>query len=71
MSIITIDPQTYDNILTKTIAHFINSGMDLIAARALAKEQMEASFRKADDRDVRYLDDGTFELDLKEHGIYD
>lgn len=61
MSIATIDPQTYDNILTKTIAHFINSGMDLIAARALAREQMEASFRKTDDA----------ELDLKEHGIYD
>jgi hypothetical protein len=64
MSIATIDPQTYDNILTRTIAHFIDSGMDLIAARQLAKEQMASSFVKGDDRDRDW------ELDYKENGIY-
>jgi hypothetical protein len=62
MSITTIDPQTYDNILTRTIAHYIDSGMDLIAARQLAKEQMAFSFTKGNDRD--------WELDHKENGIY-
>lgn len=65
MSILTVDPQTYDNILARTIAHYLDSGMDLIAARQLAKEQMASSFVKGDDRDR----DDT--LDQEESGIYD
>lgn len=65
MSIATIDPQTYDNIQVRTIAHYLDSGMDLIAARQLAKEQMASSFVKGDDRDR----DDT--LDQEESGIYD
>lgn len=64
MSILTVDPQTYDNILGQSIAYWIDQGMDLIAARQLAKEQMASSFVKGDDRDR----DDT--LDQEESGIY-
>ena len=64
MSIATVDPQTYDDILQRTIAHYIDSGMDLLAARQLAREQMATSFAKGEDTS---RDD---ELDLKENGIY-
>ena len=64
MSIMTIDPQTYDNIQVQTIAGFVDQGFDLLAARNLAKEYMKRSFRKGNNTD---RDD---ELDQKENGIY-
>ncbi len=64
MSIATIDPQTYDNILQRSIAYWVDQGMDLITARDLAKEQMANSFRKSDDT---HRDD---DLDAAEKGIY-
>jgi hypothetical protein len=64
MSITTIDPQLYDNILQRCIVHWLDHGMDLIAARELAKEQMAGAFQKGNDTS---RDD---ELDQKENGIY-
>jgi hypothetical protein len=48
MSICTVDQATYDNIYYSTIVRFINSGMDLPAARNLAKELMDNAFRTDD-----------------------
>ena len=64
MSIATIDPQTYDNILQDRIAYWIDQGLDLKAAVGMAKDDMETCFRKGTDTS---RDD---ELDQKESGIY-
>ncbi len=65
MSIAAIDSQTYKRIYTNTVAALINRGMDLIAARALAQEQMDNAFAPDEVINLREAD-----LDSAEKGIY-
>ncbi len=44
MSIMTIPANLYQQIYTGAVAAYIGQGMDLIAARSLAAEQMNSSF---------------------------
>lgn len=67
MSILTIDPQTYDNIQIQTIASFVDQGFDLLAARNLAKDYMERSFHKFNDSAIHTTEG---EVDAAEKGIY-
>lgn len=52
----TIDRAVYDAIYTSTVAQYIGLGLDLMAARAMAKEAMERSFVADDVVDLRDME---------------
>ena len=48
MSITRIDPATYERILTSAVAQYLDLGMDLKAARSMAKDSMDRAFVRDD-----------------------
>jgi hypothetical protein len=65
MSVLTIDPQTYNIILQSTIMRYIKRGMKVEQARIHAQALMDSCF--VTDTTINLLAD---ELDQKENGIY-
>lgn len=44
MSIATIDQTSYDSIFTRMVAGYLSAGLDLIAARQMARDAIAACF---------------------------